>query len=559
MTAHTLIDDLRPLDEPALPAEDPRVAALQARVAALEAQVAQQAAAQEALLSALHHAPVPMQIYDETGLARWLNEAQRQMLGLADPTLPIGRFNILTDPFTHVHGLRSMFLRAYAGEIVQGEDMTVEVGREGEVWSAAPRTVQVKPTLIPMRDLKGGVRGVLSVSRDIRAERLAQGALERLQRRESLELLAAGVGHDLSNLITAISGNAALLEEELGVAAVEAGLTTDIQDAAGQAAFLARQLLDAAGRIEETFRYTPLAELALPIARAMRVTLPRGIRLDLDDQPAPGGVLGNAGLLRQVVMNLVVNARDAIGAGPGTISLRIREETLGPADLRDLQGAAALLPGDYLALSVSDDGCGIDPAALSRIFEAWFTTKAQGSGIGLSATLGILARHQSGLRVQSAPGRGSTFTLFLPVAPPPQSAATPPLPIDRNKGGVVLVIDETDYVRAMLALYLSRAGLSVIATANGREALAALRSAGAHPSLVMTHIHAAGVAGNELRDLLRGAYPGLPFVFMGTDPRTLADLVEDDPFSCPLRKPFSYEALRSLIDPALLPSRAHAG
>jgi hypothetical protein len=75
----------------------------------------------------------------------------------------------------------------------------------------------------------------------------------------------------------------------------------------------------------------------------------------------------------------------------------------------------------------------------------------------------------------------------------------------------------------------------------------------------MTHIHAAGVAGNELRDLLRGAYPGLPFVFMGTDPRTLADLVEDDPFSRPLRKPFSYEALRSLIDPALLPSRAHAG
>ena len=559
MTVYTSPEALEPLDAPTGSNQGPSVAELQARVAALEQTVARQAAAHEALLGALHHAPIPMQLYDEKGLAVWINEAQRQMLGLADATLPIGRFNILTDPFTHVHGLRSMFLRAYAGEVVQGEDMTLEVGREGEAWGAMPRVLQVQPNLLPLRDRAGQVLGVLTVNRDIRAERLAQGALERLQRRESLELLAAGVGHDLSNLITAISGNAALLEEELGEAAVDAGLTADIQDASDQAAFLARQLLDAAGRMEAAFRYTPLAELALPIARAMRVTLPRGIRLDLDAQPSAAGVLGDAGLLRQVVMNLVVNARDAIGAGPGTIGLRIREAELGATDLRDLQGAASLLPGRYLALSVSDDGCGIEPALLSRIFEVWFTTKSQGSGIGLSATLGILARHQGGLRVQSQPGQGSTFTLFLPMAPPPACAVTPPLPIDRNEGGVVLVIDETDYVRAMLALYLSRAGLPVISAANGREALAALRRSGGHPILVMTHIHAAGVAGNELRDLLREEDPRLPFVFMGTDPRTLADLVEDDPFSRPLRKPFSYEALRSLIDPALLPSGVHTG
>ena len=557
MTVHPLLEDLLPLPEPAQAAADEARSALQARVAALEAQVTRQAAAHEALLGALHHAPVPMQLYDENGLTLWLNEAQRQMMGLADASLPVGRFNILTDPFTHVHGLRSLFLRAYAGEIVHGEDMTLEVGREGEAWGAAARVLQVKPTLLPLRDREGAVRGLLAVSRDIRAERLAQGALERLQRRESLEVLAAGVGHDLSNLITAISGNTALLEEELGEA--DPGLTADIQEAAGQAAFLSRQLLDAAGRAEPTFRYTPLAELALPIARAMRVTLPRGIRLDLDARPSVAGVLGDAGLLRQVVMNLVVNARDAIGAGPGTIALRIREVALSKADLRGLQGSAVLLPGDYLALSVTDDGCGIDPAALSRIFEAWFTTKPQGSGIGLSATLGILARHQGGLRVVSAPGQGSTFSLYLPVAPTPPSAAPSPLPVDREGGGVVLVIDETDYVRAMLALWLTRAGRQVIAAANGREALAALRASGARPSLVMTHVHAAGLAGNELRDQLRVGDPRLPFVFMGTDPQTLADLVEDDPFARPLQKPFSYETLRGLVGPPLLPGGGRIG
>jgi PAS domain S-box-containing protein len=234
-----------------------------------------------------------------------------------------------------------------------------------------------------------------------------QDQLRQTQRLESLGVLAAGVAHDFNNLLTGILGNASLAEAILRPDDPARPLLRDVVAASQRAAELTHQLLAYAGKGRVCREHLDLCDLARDLMPLLRPSIPAGVELLLDLAPTP--VKADAGQINQLVMNLIINAAEAIN-NTGTVVMTTRiEEVAGTVEHR-------LAPGNYARLRVSDTGCGMDEDTLGRIFEPFFSTKFSGRGLGLAAALGIVHSHHGSITVKSAPGKGTTFTVWLPAS-----------------------------------------------------------------------------------------------------------------------------------------------
>jgi PAS domain S-box-containing protein len=387
---------------------------------------------------------------------------------------------------------------------------------------------------------------ILSVTRDVTADRAAEGERRRLeeqlrqaQKMEALGRLAGGVAHDFNNLLTAIIANAGLAVLEAPADDPNRPLLLEIREAARRGAELTRQLLAVSRKQMLEPRPVDLNELLSNLRRLLGRLIEEDVDLRLDLAPGLPPVLADPGQVEQVVMNLAVNARDALERG-GAITISTRTAEVGRGEARPPERPA----GRYAVVTVTDNGRGIPPEMLSHLFEPFYTTKpaGQGTGLGLSTVYGIVRQHGGFVEVESAPDRGTAFQVYLPVAEGATSASEEPRraePLPRGDETVLLVEDEAA-VREVARTVLDRLGYQVLSAASGEEALTlADRHQGAL-HLLLTDVVLPGRSGPEVASALRTRRPACRVLYMSGYPENLAAGLAGVAF---LPKPFSPEAL----------------
>jgi PAS domain S-box-containing protein len=368
------------------------------------------------------------------------------------------------------------------------------------------------------------------------------------QRLESLGVLAGGIAHDFNNILTAILGRLGLVSSKVESPSARSHLA-EAELAVQRAADLCRQMLVYAGKGKPQVRPIDLSRLVDEMGRMLEVSVPRQIELrhDLADGLPP--VAGDANQLRQVVMNLITNAAEAIGGQAGRIVLRTRAvdaASLPPE--RFVSGGPTT--GACVAIEVADSGCGMDEATRRRMFDPFFTTKFTGRGLGMSAILGIVRDHGGGLSVESEIGRGTTITVYLPARPEPVPIPAAPEPPARPDQLTVraLLADDDDAVRVLTAGMLEHLGIDSLVTASGAQALAAYAEQERHLQLVLLDVNMPAPDGIAVLRELRSRHPELPIVLMSGRPVTdiPAEVLEQEHTTF-LPKPYTLEELSEAI------------
>ncbi len=357
---------------------------------------------------------------------------------------------------------------------------------------------------------------------EIRRRERAEAARRRLdaklrdaQKLESLGLLAGGIAHDFNNLLTGILGNADLALLELSSESPGREELEEIRLASTRAAELTRQMLAYSGRGHVQLTTLDLSRLVEEMIHLLEPSVSKRAQLRCHcARPLPA-VLGDPTQIRQVVMNLITNASDALGEESGMISVRTGVRDADAGYLAEALLDATPAPGRHVFVEVCDDGCGMDEATLARIFDPFFTTKSKGRGLGLATALGIVRSHQGAIRVESRTGsrsvRGTRFTVLLPAA---EGVATEARSAARGDGetwrgsGTVLVVDDEEPVRRLAARVLGRLGFSVRTAADGREGLEAFQKHADEIVAVVLDLTMPGMSGAETLRAMRTVRPG---------------------------------------------------
>ena len=368
---------------------------------------------------------------------------------------------------------------------------------------------------VKLVDAAGSALGVVGFAIDVTGKLQAEiehTALERQvqhsQRLESLGVMAGGIAHDFNNLLTAIQGSVELarLEDDLSTTMQES--LQCIETASRAATDLCRQMLAYSGKglfKPELFQLCDMVHEMWPL---LGVSVGKNILLNLHCAPDACLVQGDKGQINQVLLNLVINASEAIGADQqGKINVAVRLETLAASDPYQFNGIE-LKPGHYVVLTVEDSGCGMDAEVIEHMFDPFFTTKFTGRGLGMSAVLGILSAHDAAIEVQSRPGDGTAISVWLPQqgCGLDDCGKTPPKPAGNS--GRVLVVDDEQAVLSVACRMLERLGLSVVTAGDGKQAVDIFSN---DPSFdwVLLDVTMPEMDGVECLNVLRGINPDL--------------------------------------------------
>lgn len=366
---------------------------------------------------------------------------------------------------------------------------------------------------------------------DVTQARRESQAMIHSQKLESLGVLAGGIAHDFNNLLMAILGNTEIARGELPSESSIHGPLADVESAASSASDLTAQLLAYAGKTGLAQEDLDLSSLLRDVTSLIAVSIPKNIEIahDLQDDLPP--VRGGAAELRQVVMNLVTNAADAIGNDGGRITIKtgIGKPNAMPEAKSSVEHGG--VSGKTVHLSVSDDGIGMDQRTLEKIFDPFFTTKFTGRGLGLAATRGILDSHEGLLRIETTLGTGSTFTVLLPVGESTilqETVANIPANTRPLTGNKILVVDDEPSVRAVLSKQLESVGCSVWTASSGEAALSLMQEeTGAAIDLVILDITMPGLTGIETHARLRVDYPRLPILLSSGYPEDALKTIDE--------------------------------
>ncbi len=373
--------------------------------------------------------------------------------------------------------------------------------------------------------------------------------LEEAQRLESLGLLAGGVAHDFNNLLTAILGMTQVVQGQLSSEHPSQALLSRIVLCSERAAGLCALMLSHAGRHPVSQEPVDVVELVAQTTDLVRASAAKRVTFDVRLERAPLAARADRTQLQQVVMNLVLNALEALPTVDGRVQVDVRRI---PSHHVDFEGAVVVpekLDGPFIAIEVRDNGSGMAPSTLSRIFEPFFTTKVAGRGLGLAATLGILRAHGAGLIVRSTPDLGSSFTLYLPEATLRASERVRPRAAAARRAPLrVLLVDDEPHVREAASLMLEAEGCEVRAVASGERALAAFDAEPSAFDVVLLDVTMPGLSGLETLALLRARAATLPVVLMsGFSERDVCDTADSLGAQRFLQKPFGREQLAEVL------------
>ncbi len=344
------------------------------------------------------------------------------------------------------------------------------------------------------------------------ARRAIEAKVLEVQKLESLGVLAGGIAHDFNNLLVAIMGNAGLALLDLPEDSPARGSIADIETAGRRAGELARQMLAYAGRSRGQLEPVDLGELVNELLALLQVPIGKGVDLRLHLPSSALVVDADAAQLRQVVMNLVINAADAVNR-TGTVTIRAQMLHATAEYLADVHPEAGLEPGPFASLEVADTGIGMDAATRDRIFDPFFTTKDTGRGLGLAAVRGIVNAHGGAMRVYSEKGRGTTFRVLLPISAS-IPITVPEVDSDWHGDGRVLVVDDDPGVRRVASRLLESFGLTVRVVESGAEALSLLAAEPGAFDAVLLDLTMPEMDGPEAFERIQALCPELPVVMM---------------------------------------------
>jgi two-component system, cell cycle sensor histidine kinase and response regulator CckA len=502
----------------------------------------------ERLAQAVEQATDAIVITDAEGEITYVNPAFEAVTGYAKAEVMGANPRILKSDQQDAAFYERMWCTLRRGEVWRGR--LVNRRKNGTLF-------EEEATIFPVKDAHGIVRSYVAAKRDVGRERHLEEQVRQAAKMEAVGRLAGGIAHDFNNLLNVITGYAELGLKRMPAQSDARRHIAEILRAADRAAGLTRQLLTFSRRQVVPPRVVDLNAVVRDMDGLLRRIIGEDVRLQCEPGGTPLQVLVDPGQMEQVVMNLAVNARDAMPDG-GTLVVETASVEVGPHECGDLS------PGRYAALTVTDTGCGMDAQTISRIFEPFFTTKAEGkgTGLGLSTVWGIVKQSGGRVTVKSEVGAGTQFRVLLPQIPldsdaplgQPHDVATggPARPseseaaavVGARPGGTVLVVDDQDHLRSIVRDVLEAAGYRVLEAANGAEALTAAAGAGADVDLVLTDLTMPGMDGWQLVERLRSTRPGLPALIM-------SGLAERDEAASTsqayLAKPFTAEALQEAV------------
>jgi PAS domain S-box-containing protein len=481
----------------------------------------------------------------------FVNPAFTKMSGLSAEEA-IGKTpRILQGPRTDRAVLNRLRQNLQRGEPFEGE--TVNYRKDGKEFT-------LEWQIAPIRDASGTLTHFVAIQRDITARKQFEAQSIQSQRMETVGKLAGGVAHEFNSILTAITGQGELVLCDLPPRSPLANNVTEIIRAASRAAALTRQLL-AYGR--KQFLQPETLDLNQVLA-GMQGMFRHVMGGDVNTQIAPGlglrMVHADAGQIEQVIMNMVMNARDAMPNG-GKL-------TLETANVSFDQGSIGRYPelraGDYVMLAITDTGAGMSEAVKARAFEPFFSTKevGQGTGLGLSTCYGIVKQSGGHISVYSEPGRGATFKIYLPQVKSPAGTPVQPLNSPDLPSGTetILLVEDDPALREMAGTLLRRLGYMVLSAANGIEALSLKQQRGiGHIDLLFTDVVMPHMSGKELADRVRTLFPHTRVLFTSayTENAIVHQGVLDQGVAL-LQKPFTPSALahklREVLDQPAAPS-----
>jgi two-component system cell cycle sensor histidine kinase/response regulator CckA len=473
------------------------------RPSALESALAEKALSESRLRAIINAEPACVKLVSKAGLLVDMNPAGLAMIGATDLAQVAGQpITRMVHPddltrFLEIH-------RSALGGVPASGEYRIFGLDGGERW--------VESHSVPF-DISTGQRAVLSVTSDITERKGLEEQLRQSQKMEAVGRLAGGIAHDFNNLLTVIGGYTETALAELPIDAPTAALLREVRRAAESAASLTRRLLMFSRR--QIVRLSPLDLNAIvaEVEQLLKRTLGEDIAIVTSLPSGVRPIQADATQLQQVLMNLAVNARDAMPRG-GTLTI---ETTNVPHDTRRRGNAPV---SGTVELRLSDTGCGMSDATKAHIFEPFFTTKeiGRGAGLGLATVYAIVQGMGGTINVSSDPGRGTTFTMRFPASPVPievvPSSPAAPLTADLHGTETILVVEDEDTVRTLTANVLKNAGYSVIEAAGPAAALQMAERSKSAIHLLLSDVIMPGFDGVELSKRFRKSHPHTPVLFM---------------------------------------------
>jgi two-component system, cell cycle sensor histidine kinase and response regulator CckA len=384
---------------------------------------------------------------------------------------------------------------------------TIRVRKDG-------KRIDISGTISPIKDDSGKIVGVSKIARDITERKQLEEQFRQSQKMEAVGQLAGGVAHDFNNLLTVINGYSDLLLTADDLSPKQDEFLKEIYAAGERGAQLINQLLTLSRKRAIRLQTLSLNDLVNETAKMLSRLIGENITLHVSDPPALPPILADAGMIQQVILNLAVNSRDAMPRG-GQLDIGAEAVLLDEAHAAQIPKGRA---GNFICLSVQDNGCGMPPETLAHLFEPFFTTKGpgKGTGLGLANVFGIVKQHQGWITVESCLGKGTTFRVFLPIVSP---VATPfkDQPTEESVAGgkeTILLVEDEAAVRGFASLVLQKYGYRVLEAASGCEAMEVWARHGPRIDLLLTDMVMPGdMSGRELAAQLKAAKPALKVLY----------------------------------------------
>jgi len=396
-----------------------------------------------------------------------------------------------------------------------------------------------------------GKKCVISICRDMTEQKMLESQLRKSQRMDAIGQLSGGIAHDFNNLLTVMIGHSELLEERLARNGTSLRSVEEIKKAGTHAASLTRQLLAFSRQQMMEQQVLDLNGVITDLEKMLRRLIGENIQFETVLDPALGNIKADPGQMQQVIMNLVVNARDAMPEG-GKLLIRTANAEIG----RNFEGDQQLAPGPYVLLEISDTGTGMDAEIQTHIFEPFFTTKevGKGTGLGLSTVYGVVKQSSGHISVDSAPGHGTTFAIYLPRTAERVAARKPgPCKLE-NVGGseTLLLVEDASSVRELTREWLTSVGYNVLEAGNPEEAVRIAKQYRQPIHLLVTDVIMPGMNGPALAKILAKIRPDMKLLYISgytgfIDPRSI------DPAAAIVSKPYTRESLLSRLREVLSP------
>jgi len=500
---------------------------------------------QARLLEAMNQAQDAVLITDANGVIEYVNPAYQILSGFSESELLGATPKIVNSGKMLESFYKKMWKKLLSGQLWQGE--FINKHKNGELY-------EVEQSISPIFDDRGDIIGFTSVQHDITTEKEQREKLEHTQRLESLGVLAGGIAHDFNNLLTAIMGNAALAKLKVDRLSPVTPLLGNIEQASDRAAGLCKQMLAYSGKGKFIVEAVNLTDLVREMLNLLEVSIDKNVvmRLDLSEQLLP--IEADVAQMQQVIMNLVINASEAIDKHSGTLTIYTGVVDIDNAYIQTTYIDSDLKAGRYVSLEVSDTGCGMDAETQRKLFDPFFTTKFTGRGLGMSAILGIVRGHHGGIKVYSELGKGTTFKILFPSCDvlEVETKVESEVVVQKQGKGTILIVDDEETIRATAAMMLENFGFTVLTAQDGEVGVQVFREYQGQISAVLLDMTMPKMDGEECYRALRAIDPDVVVILSsGYNQQDATNRFAGKGLAGFIQKPYLPEALRDIFFKAL--------